>query len=65
MDNFDMTDESERHGHYPPPPPINEEVIHIYHHFPDPIEVELVVKIESVPTSLGLIPGVPTSQKEK
>lgn len=56
----------------PKPPPPNPEidvdeeltgVIHIFHHFPDPIEIDLKVTMDQVPTSLGLVPGETTPKE--
>jgi hypothetical protein len=33
--------------------------VHVYHYFPDRLEVDLSVTMEQVPTALGLVPGTP------
>jgi hypothetical protein len=41
----------------------DELVLHIYHHFPDVIPVDVLVTMDQVPTSLGLEPGTPSSNE--
>ena len=38
-------------------------VVHLFHHFPDELTVDLKVTIDQVPTSLGLIPSTPTRKE--
>lgn len=42
-----------------------EQVIRVVHYFPDEITINVHVTVESVPTSLGLKPGVPTLNDEE
>jgi hypothetical protein len=42
-----------------------ERVIRVVHYFPDEINVNVTVTMESVPASLGLDPGTPTLNDEE